>query len=70
MEQKIRIISAAPAEVEEQVNQLLDGYAPIMWNIQPGPNGALVTCVLVSERELRKAQLMAAAGIPGGMPRV
>jgi hypothetical protein len=64
-EQKIRIVSAPPAEAEEQINELLEAYAPIVWNIGPGPAGITVTCVLLSERELRKAQLMAANMVPG-----
>lgn len=61
MEAKIRIISGAPAPVEHEVNMLLDHYAPIVWNISPGPDGAWVTCILVHESELRKAQLLGAA---------
>ena len=65
MEKKIRIICGAPNVVEADVNALLSDYAPIVWNIQPAENGPLVTCILVSERELRKAQILA-AGMPPG----
>lgn len=62
-DQKIRIVCGPPAAMEVVVNELLNNYAPIVWNIQPGKDGPLVTCILVSERELRKAQILA-AGMP------
>jgi hypothetical protein len=65
IDQKIRIISGDPTEVEWTVNSLLDNYAPIMWNIQAGQEGPLVTCILILQSEIRKAQLMAAAMPPG-----
>jgi ABC-type cobalt transport system substrate-binding protein len=67
-EAKIRIVSTSPAEAEELINELLQDYAPIVWNIFSGPSGTVVTCVLLSERELRKAQLMAANMVPGRPP--
>lgn len=64
-ELKIRILCGPPAAVQADVNQLLELYAPTVWNIQPGPDGPLVTCILVLESEIRKAQLMAARMSPG-----
>ena len=64
-EQKIRIVCTGPEEAEKQINELLEHYAPIVWNIQPGPNGPLISCILLSEKELRKAQLMAPAAMFG-----
>jgi hypothetical protein len=61
IDQKIRIISGGADEVEYQANELLGDYVPIVWNIQPGPDGPLVTCVLIAMSELRKAQILAAA---------
>jgi hypothetical protein len=61
VDQKIRIISGGPDEVEYQVNQLLGDYVPIVWNIQPGTDGPLVTCILIAQSEMRKAQILAAA---------
>jgi hypothetical protein len=52
-----RIVSGGPREVEREVNQLSEDYAPLMWNVQPGSDGPLVTCVMVSAREMRKAAL-------------
>jgi hypothetical protein len=56
-EKTFRIISAAPAQAEHELNELAAGFTPIVWNIQPGPDGAMVTCVLVSTSELRRATL-------------
>ena len=67
MDQKIRIITGTTDEVEYQVNQLFGDYAPIVWNIQPGAGGALVTCILILQSEIRKAQILAAA-MPTGRP--
>lgn len=65
---RVRIVSGDPARVEAEINELLDNYAPLVWNVQPSPGGALVTCILVHESEVRKAQLAAArqqAGVMG-----
>ncbi|HEY2104320.1 MAG TPA: hypothetical protein VGH29_00955 [Candidatus Binataceae bacterium] len=61
MDKKIRIVCADPVAAENLINELLKDYAPIVWNIQPGPDGVIVTCVLISEAELRKAQLLTGA---------
>jgi hypothetical protein len=57
LEPKLRIISGDSAVAERIINDLIDSYVPIVWNIQPGPAGAIVTCVLLHGREIRKAQL-------------
>lgn len=62
----IRIISAAPAVAEIQVNELARDYAPIVWNIQPGDNGVMVTVVMLHKRELPRPQIaMPVPGVPG-----
>ena len=61
IDQKLRIIAGGPDEVEYQVNELLGDYVPIVWNIQPGTDGPLVTCILIAQSEMRKAQILAAA---------
>jgi hypothetical protein len=42
----ILIFSGSPSEVEDAINDLLDRYVPIVWNIQPGKDGPLVSCIL------------------------
>jgi hypothetical protein len=68
---KVRILSGSPAKVEAEVNLLLGSYVPTVWNIQPGADGPLVSCILVHESEIRKAQLAMAQGFPmsGQRPR-
>jgi len=61
-----RIVSGAPGVVECEVNQLCDTYAPIVWNIQAGQDGPLVTCIMISHREIMKAQLMEARMVGAG----
>jgi hypothetical protein len=56
-ERALRIVSGTAAEVEAELNVLLEAYVPTVWNFQPGANGALVSVVLVHSREIRKAQL-------------
>jgi hypothetical protein len=56
-EPSVRILSSRPAVVEEQLNELADRYAPIVWNIQPVDGKVCVTVVLLHQREVRKSQL-------------
>ena len=65
---KVRILSAAPAVVEVQINEICDEYAPIVWNIAPTDAGIMVTVVLLHESEVRKAQI-ATPGMPMGQVR-
>lgn len=65
---KVRILSAAPAVVEGQLNELGGEYAPVVWNIAPTDAGIMVTVVLLHESEVRKAQL-ATTGMPMGAIR-
>lgn len=65
---KVRILSAAPAVVESQLNELADEYAPIVWNIAPVGDHVVVTVVLLHESEVRKSQL-AAPMMPAGSIR-
>lgn len=65
MEKKIRILCGSPGSVEADVNPLLQEYVPIVWNIQPGKDGPMVSCILVHASEVRKAQI-AMAGLPPG----
>lgn len=58
-----RIVVGLPREAETEVNELADDWTPILWNVQQGKDGPIVTCVLVSERLVRQAQLMAARQI-------
>ena len=54
---KIRIVSGGPAKAEAELNQLMGEYLPQVFNVQPGPDGPLVTVILLHESEVRKAQL-------------
>jgi len=63
-----RIVSGDPASVEAEVNRISEDYGPIVWNIQSGPDGPLVTCILVSAKEMRKAALMQARMMAPGRP--
>lgn len=65
MKKRIRIVCAEPQTAEDQVNELLDDYTPIVWNVQPGKEGPLVTAVLVSTAELQKQQRMAVLSTGG-----
>ena len=56
---KVRIVSGKPATVEHDVNELLEHYTPLVWNIQSDWEGVIVTCIMVHESEVRKAQLAA-----------
>jgi hypothetical protein len=64
---KVRIVSDSPAAVEASVNELLEDYSPIVWNIQASKDGPLVSCILILNSELRKAAILA-AGMPAGRP--
>lgn len=68
---KIRIVSGKPEAVEAVVNQLVENYAPQVFNVQPGPEGPLVTVILVHQDEIRKAALANARAnmpvVPPGM---
>lgn len=65
-----RIVSGAPAEIEEAVNRLVEAYVPVAWNFQAGVSGPVVTVVLLHSREIRKAQLAQPPMVLGhGVPR-
>ena len=58
--QRLRIVSGRPAEVEAELNQLLESYSAAVWNIGPGAQGAIVTVVLLHESVIRQQQIAAA----------
>jgi len=66
-ERKIRILSASPAIVEHDLQELLKSYMAVTWNFAVVAGELVVTVVLVHESEIRKAQL--AAMPPMGGPR-
>lgn len=65
IEHKVRIVSSSPREAEALVNKYIEDYAPVVWNVQPGPDGPLVTCILISNRVLLAQQLTGARMVPG-----
>lgn len=56
-----RIIVGEADDAERIVNSLAEDYMPILWNVQVGHKGPLVTCVLVSNRIVRQAQMAQAS---------
>ena len=62
---RLLILSGAPSYVEAEMNRLLDEYATILWNFTAVGDELKVTAILVQQRELRMAQLMAGGGGPG-----
>lgn len=65
---RFRIISDDTATVEKLVNELAGNYTPIVWNIQAGASGPLVTCVLVNTDELRRQTVIQAAAFQAPRP--
>jgi len=63
-----RIVTGDPASVEQIVDHLAEEYAPIMLNVQQGKDGPLVTCIMISQREIMKAQVMQARMMGPGRP--
>jgi len=66
----IRLVSGRPEYVQDEVNALLDGYAPLTWSFGVARDEVVVTCLLISEKELQKQrfaamQLQAAGARPG-----
>ncbi len=51
---RLRLISGPPAEVEWQLNRLLDEYVVTTWNFAVADNKLVVTAVLLDLREIRK----------------
>jgi hypothetical protein len=57
---KIRILSGTPAKVEAELNLLLDNYVPSMWAWSQVKDEVIVSVVLVSQSQVRQAQMAAA----------
>ena len=57
---KLRIVSGPPGRVEDELNILLETYSAAVWNIGPGPEGPVVTVILLHESVIRQQQLAAA----------
>ena len=60
-----RIISGPAPYIEEQVNRLAESYSPLLWSIYAGTGEALITVVLINQREMRRAALMSQPQLPG-----
>ncbi len=56
-EPKIRILTGPPQIVERQINDALETYSVILWNISPLVDHIEVTAVLVLQSELRMQQI-------------
>lgn len=63
---RLRIVSGSVAEVEEQLNRMLDDYVTIMWNWATVGAEVRCTVVLMHQSEMRKAQLMMAGQMGRG----
>jgi len=55
---KMRILSLAPADMERELNVLLNDYAVTHWHFAAVGDGVRITVVLLHASEVRKAQLM------------
>lgn len=64
--EKVRIICLPATEAEAAINELVDDYAPLVWNIGPIEDQVVITCVLLLESELQKMRAQQAA--PATMP--
>jgi hypothetical protein len=56
-ESALRIVSGPVAQVEAELNTLLNDYMAIVWNFAVIKDEQHVTAVLLHGRELRKQQL-------------
>lgn len=66
MRPKIRIISAAPADAEAEL-QALEDYTAIVWGITAAADGAVtVTCVSIDTALLRQSALASGVARQGG----
>jgi hypothetical protein len=52
-----RILSAAPAIIEAQVNEASEDYQVLNWAFAVANNEVIVTAVLIHKSEIRKLQL-------------
>lgn len=62
----VRIISGAPAVIEELLDRLANEYTPMTWNFAVCHDELTITVVMVSNSQLRQAQIAAAAMQPNG----
>jgi hypothetical protein len=60
---KLRLVSGWSAQVEEQLNQLLDDYTAVTWNFTGLGGGVWITVVLVHSSVIRQ-QMIAQAAAP------
>jgi hypothetical protein len=65
---KLRLISGRPEAVDVMVNELLEEYSPSSWTYQVVGDQVIVTCMLILNVELRKAQIASIAP-PNGRGR-
>lgn len=62
----VRIISGGPAVIEEMLDRLSSEYQPITWNFAVCHDEVTITVVLVSQTQVRLAQIATAALQPNG----
>jgi hypothetical protein len=63
---RLRMISGSVAEVEEQLNRLLDDYIATTFNFAVVGTEIRITVLLMHQSEMRKAQLMMAGQMGRG----
>ena len=64
----VRILSGKPEVVEHEIGRLWSNYAPISWNWAVAKDEVILSVVLISHTEVRKAQIAQAANMQG-IPR-
>lgn len=61
--------TGTPTVTVAQVNAALKNYAVVAWNWAVADNKVVLSALLCSLREIRKAQIAQLQGIPPGGPR-
>jgi len=62
---RLRIVSGPTAEVEVELNRMLDDYTAIVWSFYDCGGVPTASVVLLSNAEVRKAAFMSAGRRPG-----
>lgn len=62
----VRIISGAPAVIEEMLDRLANEYTPMTWNFAVCHDELTITVVMISNSQVRQAQIATAALAPNG----
>lgn len=62
----VRIISGGPAVIEEMLDRLAGEYTPMTWNFAVCHDQLTITVVMISNSQVRQAQIAAAAMQPNG----